>query len=435
LSSGLSALVAVSAVALAGAHALLDPPRALACGGCFAPTGTPNIVTAHRMAVAMGTRETTLWDQIRYAGSPEEFAWVLPVAPGTRVELADNAFFEALDRQTRITMTAPFPPLPCFGDAGGFGCGSSGDAASRVGGAPSSPWDAGVTVMHEAVIGPYETVTISGDDARNLVTWLRGRGYAVPDEITPTIMHYVGMGMAFAALRLRPGVGVQQMQPVRVTQPGLGTTFPLRMVAAGATAELTLELYVFAESRSETKNVATVEVPRGEVTYDWDTGAFDYDARFREAITRGGGNAWVAEYADYLPYEARSYVSYDPVTGSPSFPTDDFAIVDRAVGEVAFLTKLRTELSPNLLDRDLILGAAATDAILPASFSVTRERNRPLSCEEMRALERQANFEGCAITRRRGTHGRDRHLVLGALLVGAPALALALRVLARRRRR
>ena len=86
------------------------PRLAAACGGCFAPTGTPNIVTAHRMAVSLSATETTLWDQIQYAGAPADFVWVLPVAPGVEVQLADNAFFEALAQGTQLNLIAPLPP-------------------------------------------------------------------------------------------------------------------------------------------------------------------------------------------------------------------------------------------------------------------------------------------------------------------------------------
>ena len=100
-------------LALAGLTSMAMPAPARACGGCLTPpnpTGVPTPVTAHRMAVALSPRDTTLWDQIEYAGRPEDFVWVLPIAGTSTVELADNAFFEALTQTTQITMVAPAPP-------------------------------------------------------------------------------------------------------------------------------------------------------------------------------------------------------------------------------------------------------------------------------------------------------------------------------------
>jgi len=190
VASALIALFVLTAIPFAA------PRVASACGGCFAPTGTPNIVTAHRMAVSLSASETTLWDQIQYAGQPEDFVWVLPVSAGVEVELADNAFFEALAQGTQINMTAPLPPTPCFcGSGGGFGCGSS-DSASPRSGTTFGADGGAVTVFHEGSIGPYETATVMSDDAMALVDWLQERGYGVPDSIVPTIVHYSELGLA-----------------------------------------------------------------------------------------------------------------------------------------------------------------------------------------------------------------------------------------------
>src|SRR5258708_39391859 len=94
----------VRCAALAACAALMvDARDAQACGGCFherPPPSVvidPSIVTDHRMAFSMSPVQTVLWDQVRYAGSPKDFAWVLPVKPGARVELSHDAWIAALD--------------------------------------------------------------------------------------------------------------------------------------------------------------------------------------------------------------------------------------------------------------------------------------------------------------------------------------------------
>src|SRR4051794_22797336 len=91
--------------ALIGSISLMSSD-ADACGGCFLVGGgsQSTVVNAHRMAVSVSTQRTVLWDQIQYAGSPEDFAWVLPVRAGAYLELASDAFFEALDTATSATV-------------------------------------------------------------------------------------------------------------------------------------------------------------------------------------------------------------------------------------------------------------------------------------------------------------------------------------------
>src|SRR5260370_38900758 len=85
------------ALLIAEAAVALDARDARACGGCFHPPPSPTevestVVTDHRMAFSITLAQTVLWDQIRYGGKPSEFAWVLPVKPGSRVELSQDAW-------------------------------------------------------------------------------------------------------------------------------------------------------------------------------------------------------------------------------------------------------------------------------------------------------------------------------------------------------
>src|SRR5688572_29281235 len=87
--------------------ALLAAPRtADACGGCFHPQAEvgSSVVTDHRMVFKISTSETILWDQVRYTGDPKEFAWVLPVRDGAKVELSRDAWISALDASTKTTV-------------------------------------------------------------------------------------------------------------------------------------------------------------------------------------------------------------------------------------------------------------------------------------------------------------------------------------------
>jgi MYXO-CTERM domain-containing protein len=322
------------------------------------------------MAVSLSPEETTLWDQIEYAGDPEDFVWVLPVRNGAPVELADNAFFEALEQATRITLQAPTPPRTFCPNP----CGGGLAAAAERGDFAADGGMGGVEVHHQATIGPYETVTIGSEDPDALVAWLRDRDYAVPDSILPTIRFYTDQGMDFAVLRLAPNAGVNQMQPVRVSMPGMNPTFPLRMVAAGVEGKVGLELFVFAEGRYEAENFAMAEVDRDAITYDWDTGQFSYDDLLSDALATEEGRVWVTEYAQTAPDSIRYYESYDYETGESHSAMEDYQVVLRNLSS-PYLTRLVSDMPARFLTEDLIL-QASTGGDLGNFINVTRELNR-----------------------------------------------------------
>ncbi|MEM9194622.1 MAG: DUF2330 domain-containing protein [Myxococcota bacterium] len=353
-------------------HGVVELRTASACGGCFAPQGQPSTVTAHRMAVALSAEQTTLWDQFEYAGAPEDFVWVLPISGGqdVSIELSDDAFFESLQAATQVTLTAPTPPFS-GGGGSGFGCGDSDFRAA----APASNEMSAVTVFRSETVGPYETVVIGSEDPNALVDWLQTNGYAVPNELLPTIDHYVGDGLNFAVLRLSPGQGVQHIQPVRVSSPGLNMTFPLRMVAAGIGAAVSLELFVLAEGRYEAENFPNEIIDRDALTYDWDSNLFNYDQLADVALGANDGRTWLTEFA--APVN-RGFVdvSYEDDAGMLHTSVPDWNHVFDTVGRQPEVTRMRAELRAEHLGEDLIL-AASLGPDITGNIQVTNELNRP----------------------------------------------------------
>jgi hypothetical protein len=273
---------------------------ALACGGCFheeaAPS--PSVVTGHRMAFAISAERSILWDQIQYSGSPRDFAWVLPVAPGAYVESSTDAWFEALEAFS-TTEVMP-PPLNCASASrptgGGCGCmgADEGTPAAEHGGFVD-PTE--VTVVHAGTVGPYETVTLESKNPQALVTWLRGHHYAIPPSVVSIIEAYVGEGSDFIALRLSPDADVQQMTPVRVVTPSGKPILPLRMVAAGVASSVPITLYVVAEQRYLMTDLAEQSVRFQDLTWDWPSSSSNYLTLRAGALAQNLGKAYLTTFA------------------------------------------------------------------------------------------------------------------------------------------
>jgi len=219
---GRSSLAWSLGLAAASALFAVDARDAHACGGCMHPPPGPTevdgtVVTDHRMVFALTPSQTVLWDQIRYTGSPKDFAWVLPVKAGARIELSHDAWIAALDANTQTVITGPqascysSPPTEYTGGGNG-GCGFGGGAAEEGAGGfaaggfdAGAEEDAGVTVVSQETVGPYDAVTVRSSQGEALGDWLRANGYEIPAAIQPVIDSFSTAGFDFIALRLAPG--------------------------------------------------------------------------------------------------------------------------------------------------------------------------------------------------------------------------------------
>src|SRR5580658_5404560 len=148
-------LAFVLGVSLPAALAVIGERDATACGGCFQPppppTQTASDVTDERMLLAVSTTQSTLYDQLEYAGNPSSFAWVLPIHGTVTVGLSADVLFDSMDTLTATQIVpppqnCPGPPADCFG---GNGSGSGGGGPSA---APGGAGDTGVTILKQGTV-------------------------------------------------------------------------------------------------------------------------------------------------------------------------------------------------------------------------------------------------------------------------------------------
>ena len=240
------------------------------------------IVTASVIAIAA------------YSGSPQDFAWVLPVRTGAKIELSHDELFAALDATSNPVITGPAPN--CGNGGAGFGCGSSASAGSGSASFAAGA-DNGVQVLSQGVVGPYDQVTLHSTNPNALYDWLVVNKYDVPSQIRPIIDAYVGEGFDFIALRLAPGQGVRAMKPVRVVTPGAGLSLPLRMVAAGVGANVGITLYVISDGRYQAQNFANGVVDDAKLLWLHAQSESNYEPLAEQIMQGGGGRTWLTEYA------------------------------------------------------------------------------------------------------------------------------------------
>lgn len=293
-------LVAIPLTALALTFA---PPSARACGGGMFTLATETETTTlsgHRVAISISTDQTVLWDQIQYQGDPKDFAWVMPVKAGATLGLGSDAWLEALDAATATVVASP--RIDCFTGSGSpppsGGCSGSTDrAAGSSLGDGLQEKDAAVVVTHSATVGPYDTVTLSSSTPGALGQWLDMHGYAIPADVKPILDDYAAQGFDFIAARLTPGQGVAQIKPLRVVTKGALTTFPMRMLAAGAKKNVALSLFVVTEGRSSIKGFPSATITGADLTWDFDKHASDYADVRAKKLAAESGRTFLTTYA------------------------------------------------------------------------------------------------------------------------------------------
>lgn len=386
--------------------------RAHACGGCFhPPTQVVSDITDERMLLAVSPTQTTLYDQIRYDGSPASFAWVLPIHGTVDVGLSADVMFASIDALTSTRITPPPANCPPPPNCGVRGAGFSANAGA------SGPED-NVTVTKQQNVGPYATVQLHATDSSALNDWLAQNGYDIPAAVKPVIAAYVAEGFDFLAMKLLPNQGVQAMRPVRVTTPGASVSLPLRMAAIGTGAVVGISIWVVSDGRYEPQNYPFYHIADSDLVWDWSTSSSNYAALRSQAETNSHNTAWEIESSlnlneqlitsviasggqyyggsavnlpvasadvDYLPVSAGG----DPDAGATggagqsaeAVRTADIAALFAGMaGPTVRVTRMRSDIAHAAMTTDFLVKASADQSELSNIRNVTSSVN--LSCPQ-----------------------------------------------------
>jgi len=304
---------------LLGFFALLMPPAAArACGGFFC-TNTPVDQSAERIIFAVNESAGTIdaYVQINYTGSPDKFAWVVPVPNPPKLDVADIKLINELDQLTRPNYIAPpLPddcPIPMPAAAGG------GD---------------GVTVFGQGSVGPYDYAVIGSDDPQALVQWLRTNNYQITPEMEPLVAVYVKEKMDFLAMKLQPQKEVKDIQPVKMTYRSSKPMIPLRLTAVAANPDMAVVTWILAKSQAEPENYAAINIPDDQIVF----GMFNntnYTTLVSQAADQHEGHAFVTEFAG----STKDLGASDPTLGA-------------LLRQYPYLTRVYTRISPDEMTVD-----------------------------------------------------------------------------------
>ncbi len=458
--------LALAVAAAACAVSLAGEREASACGGCFQPSQTVTDITDERMLLAVSSTQSTLFDQIRYSGSPSSFAWVLPIHGTVTVGLSADVLFNSIDAVTATQINPPPQNCPSPNCHAGFA------DTSASGGASGSP----VQILAQANVGPYATVQLHSSDSSALDAWLATNGFNIPAAVQPILDSYVKEGFDFLAMKLLPNQGVNSMRPVRVTTTGASFSLPLRMASVGTGAITGITIWVVADGRYEPQNFPFFHIDDSEIVWDWKTNASNYatvrtqkEAALKNAgweiessiavnqeviknvILNGGqyyGNGLTSNAApvdatqDYLPIGDADAGAGDAGFESADQVRDDDinTLFAGLTGASVRVTRIRSDIAQTAMTTDFVLKAAADQTELSNIRNLTQSVN--LTCPvyngcnvvgtgTLAQAQASVNQGGCA-TSARGTGSRGA--AFGGL-AGVLALLAGRAIRMRRRRR
>jgi hypothetical protein len=432
-----------------------------ACGGCFQPpvvTEKSTVVTDHRMVLSVGNGKSTLYDQFRYQGRPEDFAWVLPIAGEVEVGISSDALFAGLDALTetaivRPPQNCPTQPADCNG-GGGVGCGSVTTATSfedSTGNAAPT-----VTVTRQDVVGPYETVQIQSKDPGALAKWLADNGFAIPPEVRPVVDQYVAEHFNFLAVKLRPGQGVKAMRPVRVTSKGPTVVLPLRMVTAGVASSVGITLWTVAQGRYEPQNFPVFFVPTSEIGWSWAQGRSNYTDLRLEKAKAFDGRGFELESSIEIPtgvfpasqsstgFPSSAPTSYEndyrlpPEVSGNKTPSellqeDLAALFSDQFGTTSRVTRVRADLVKAALSEDLVLSASVDQSSISPTRTITGELDEPI-CPVWVGCEQNGSAPRSVAIQRSSNHCSSSGALVPGEAWAAASFGFVALAFARRRR-
>ena len=325
--------------------ALLVPTAAFACGGCFVPPGQTNapvLQNAERILFAHDavTKKSYVWVEIRYAGPPGGFSWVLPLPKQPDVSVGDSWLFDRLDLATAAQFKLDFDSSENCSysstQSSGVGCGSSATSGAFDLATPNSAGQGvdkstdGVTVLKHDQVGPYDyelvQATSKTEGAAKMVKWLNDNGYAVPAKSTPIMDDHVARGDVFIAVRLKAGATVKEVQPIALVMDDSEACVPLRLTSIAAVDDMSVIVTVAGEGRAIPKNHMHVTVNPARI--DWFNQAKNYDQVLASAIDDAAGRAFATEFAGKLPQFVTTVTNVNMNAVSTTTPTFDLTALN-----------------------------------------------------------------------------------------------------------
>jgi len=264
--------ITVGAAALA--LALAAPAADAFCGFYVSGSGAKLSNEATQVVLMRQGTRTVLSMQNDYKGPLEDFAMVVPVPVVLKqvdVKTLPRDVFERIDALGSPRLVEYWEQDPCPVPMREEADGAGAPRAMRKY-APSD--DMAVEKKKDVVkieakfeVGEYQILILSATEAAGLETWLKQKGYKIPDGAEPLLRPYVEAGSKFFVAKVDPKKvklvdGRAALSPLRFHYDSEEFALPIRLGMANANGKQDLIVNILsADKRYEVANYKNVVIP------------------------------------------------------------------------------------------------------------------------------------------------------------------------------
>ncbi len=314
------------AAAAAFAILLAASTPALALGAIVTSPAGASAAVSVREAVSASAGRTVRWGSVEVRGTASTVAWIIPARQGAALDLASDAWLEALEAASAPRVVPPDVTPPC-GIPGGVEV--EGDFTHTVTAAPG-------------------TVAVAGDRA-SLDVALTGFGLTLTSNLAPSVDAAFANGEAVVVLVYTDVSTDLVTKTVRVVDTS-AATLPLALIES-ETTPLSITAFAFGDGSVAVGEQAPVTMNASDVVWRSD-GTSSY-ASVRDTLLAASPGAWLFETGGHdlvfdgvpvpggttTPALTTSYffraASYADATGAPGGCTDETSTVAQSDATVA----------------------------------------------------------------------------------------------------
>jgi hypothetical protein len=283
--------------------AFLAPREVAGMGAVVGPSGQTISIANTRMAVAASPGRTLRWAQIRVTSASTGFGWLVPVLPGARVDLASDAWLDALDAATVPVVKPPKTDPSC---------------------AASLEPEVLAPMTSPSSRAPYDAVVAL--DADSLSSFVSRSGFDLPGGLASDLGEVFALGGAVLALVY--GAGSLPVRTLRVIDDG-PATLPFSLSGSPAGDVAVTAFAVAKESRQAGSSPLTVDAKALRWSLD---GTSTYDTSTSSLLAGAGDLAWITQSSEPGPFFQRTTI--DHALSLPS-AIDDYYRLASAYGDTS----------------------------------------------------------------------------------------------------
>jgi len=235
-----------------------------------------------RVAFSSFSGRSASWVQLGLDGGADDVFVVVPAPAGARIDMASDAWFEALSATTNPRVLPPQGDPPAC----------TGKPAPAIGTAEIVGSDA-----HQLTTAPEPGSTVL--TLSQLLVWAGNEGLSISGDQAASLADLEVAGHSFVVVRFQPAAGESLTRTIRVAPSSPSSFVPLLLSRAG-TARVAVSAWVLSAGRAVPDGLPGKTVEASKLKWSLTANPSSNYGKLRdELLSSAAGQAWVVEAASH----------------------------------------------------------------------------------------------------------------------------------------